>query len=71
MAKGRVSFNTEHCKACELCVNFCPKNILMLDKTRINVLGYHPISVTEMEKCTGCALCAVMCPDMVIVVERA
>lgn len=36
MAKGRVTFRTERCKACELCVRFCPQQILSLNKTMIN-----------------------------------
>lgn len=34
------------------------------------MLGYHPVTVTDMDKCSGCALCARMCPDLVIQVER-
>ncbi|HRS22292.1 MAG TPA: 4Fe-4S binding protein, partial [Clostridia bacterium] len=36
----------------------------------INIKGYHPATVKEMDKCTGCASCARMCPDVVIKVER-
>ncbi len=70
MAKGRVSFCTERCKACELCVKFCPQGILGLDNSTINVLGYHPVTVLKPETCTGCGMCALMCPDLVITVER-
>lgn len=70
MAKGRVSFRTDRCKACELCVRFCPQGILALDKTMINPMGYHTISIVREESCSGCGICAVMCPDLVIVVER-
>ena len=70
MAKGRVTFRTEHCKACELCVRFYPQQILSLNKTMINPLGYHPIAVVREEACNGCGICALMCPDLVITVER-
>jgi len=67
--KGKLTFNDEFCKGCELCVSFCPVNILYLDKDRINSSGYHLISVTDMDKCIGCASCAIICPDSVIKVE--
>lgn len=70
MAKGRVSFRTQRCKACELCVKFCPQHSLALDKTMINSSGYHPITVVKPESCIGCGICAMMCPDLVIAVER-
>jgi 2-oxoglutarate ferredoxin oxidoreductase subunit delta len=41
-----------------------------MDKERINVKGYHPATVKEMEKCTACGSCAKICPDVVIRVER-
>jgi len=70
MAKGIVRFYVERCKACELCTNFCPKDILRLDNAVINNQGFHPVSITWMEDCTGCGVCALMCPDYVIEVER-
>ncbi|MDD2586276.1 MAG: 4Fe-4S binding protein [Syntrophomonadaceae bacterium] len=70
MAKGRVRFHTERCKACELCVHFCPRKILGVDMDTINLLGYHPVKVNLPENCNGCGICALMCPDLVIEVER-
>lgn len=70
MAKGKVTFNEDICKGCTLCNTVCPVNILTMDKTKINVKGYHPATVTDPEKCIGCANCATICPDSVITVER-
>ena len=70
MAKGKVTFDADTCKGCELCINVCPMKILSLDKSKLNAKGYHAAMVTEPEKCTGCASCALMCPDSVITVER-
>ncbi len=70
MAKGRVIFNEDVCKGCELCTTACPVNIVVMEKTRINIKGYHPATVHEMDKCIGCANCATICPDSVITVER-
>lgn len=69
-ARGTVIFNENICKGCALCTVACPVKIVTLDTTRINVKGYHPATVTDMDKCIGCANCATMCPDCVITVER-
>jgi len=67
---AKVSFNDDLCKGCGLCVNACPKKILVLDNSRLNNKGYHPVSCTDMSVCIGCAFCATTCPDVVITVER-
>jgi 2-oxoglutarate ferredoxin oxidoreductase subunit delta len=70
VAKGKVTFNENICKGCELCTTACPVKIVIMDKKRINAKGYHPATVVEMDKCIGCANCATICPDSVITVER-
>ena len=70
MAKGKVYFDQDRCKGCELCTTEKKKKIVVMDKTQINIKGYHPATVLEMDKCIGCANCATMCPDYVITVER-
>ena len=67
---SKVTFDENRCKGCELCTTVCPVKIVVMDKDRINIKGYHPATVKEMDKCTGCASCARMCPDVVIKVER-
>lgn len=70
MARGKVTFNENICKGCELCVSVCPKNILSLNKEIINSKGYNPAYVTDESLCIACGNCAIMCPDSVIKVER-
>lgn len=70
MAKGKVYFEQDLCKGCELCTTACPVKIVKIDKEKINAKGYNPATVEEMDKCIGCASCALMCPDAVITVER-
>ena len=67
---AKVTFRTERCKGCGLCVNACPKKIVELDKTKLNSQGHHPAYCIDETKCIGCAFCATMCPDCVITVER-
>jgi 2-oxoglutarate ferredoxin oxidoreductase subunit delta len=70
VAKGKVTFNEDICKGCELCVQACPVNIINMDTDRINIKGYHPATIDEMDKCIACGNCAITCPDSVITVER-
>ena len=58
----------DRCKGCGLCVSICPKNVLVLDVSIVNELGYHPVQLTDPAACTSCALCARICPDSVFAV---
>lgn len=69
MPKGKVTFDHERCKGCNLCVDACPQNILYQDKETLNKAGYNIIRVSDPDQCIGCAFCAMMCPDSVITVE--
>ena len=69
---GLVTFRQDRCKGCELCIDVCPKKIIVIDETTTNRKGYHPATVREadMPQCIGCASCAKICPDSIITVER-
>jgi len=66
---AKVIFDTERCKSCELCIDFCPRNVLGLSK-QLNRQGFYPAYLKDPERCTGCGICARMCPDVVIEVWR-
>ena len=68
MAKGKVKFEIETCKGCELCIEACPQGSLQLSP-KINAQGYH-YAVLIQDNCTGCTNCALVCPDAVITVYR-
>lgn len=70
MAKGKLIFEYEKCKGCELCVAACPKKILTLDPKKINQKGYNLVTVVDENACIACAFCATMCPDSVITVIK-
>ncbi len=67
---AKLTFDETACKGCGLCVDACPKKILVLDKEKINAKGYNPAAIVDQEACIACAACARMCPDCVITVER-
>ena len=66
----KLTFQSDLCKGCGLCVNACPKNCLVIDTGSINQKGYSPAVMAAPEKCIGCAFCATMCPDCIITVEK-
>ena len=68
MAKGKVVFDIENCKGCELCIKACPQESLELSQ-RINAQGYHYVLLVQ-DNCTGCTNCARVCPEAVITVYR-
>lgn len=39
---AKVTFNTDLCKGCSLCVSACPKHIIELAADQINAKGHHP-----------------------------
>lgn len=68
MAKGKVIFDIETCKGCELCIEACPQDSLELSP-KLNAQGYHYVVLVK-DNCTGCVNCALVCPDAVITVYR-
>ena len=66
--KGQIVIDTEHCKGCGVCVQFCPKQVIALSKN-VNGKGYNYLE-TVNDDCIGCASCATVCPDGVISVYK-
>jgi 2-oxoglutarate ferredoxin oxidoreductase subunit delta len=63
-----LAIAVDRCKGCELCIAACPKHVLELDTDVTNLLGHHPIRLTDAGACTSCAFCARVCPDVVFTV---
>ena len=62
-------FNEKKCKACEMCIQACPKNILELSGN-FNSKGYRVVHCIDETTCIGCTFCARMCPDAVIEIYK-
>ena len=67
---AKIIIDANRCKGCGLCVNFCPKHLIILSKTQSNSVGYHPAEIENLDGCIGCMSCATVCPDMCIKVEK-
>ena len=65
--KGRVHIIPERCKECDLCIEFCPLNVLEKSK-KTNVKGYHYPKLKEgdVKGCTNCGFCLLVCPEFAI-----
>jgi len=61
-AKFEILVNEKWCKGCEICVAFCPKQVLAMEKDKAKIV--------KLEACTGCQICEIYCPDFALKVER-
>ncbi len=61
--KLKIHVFKELCKGCEICIAFCPKDVLALGNDR-------KVEVANVEVCTGDRLCELRCPDLAIFVEK-
>lgn len=63
--KAKVTIEKNRCKGCELCVTYCPKQVLAMSR-EINDKGYFYAQVVNQEACIVCRYCGLMCPDTAI-----
>jgi 2-oxoglutarate ferredoxin oxidoreductase subunit delta len=66
---AKITIKRENCKGCLLCISFCPKAAIIVDK-ELNLKGVEAVKIKEGAECSGCALCAVICPDCCIEVYK-
>ena len=58
---GTVVIDVEACKGCDLCIDACPPDVLVMTTHEVNARGYrYPLLLAG---CTGCNICAQICPD--------
>lgn len=65
--RGQVYLIPERCKGCEVCVHFCPRDVLCISDER-NAKGYRipQLSNREAEECVNCGFCTLVCPEFAI-----
>jgi 2-oxoglutarate ferredoxin oxidoreductase subunit delta len=65
--RGQVHLIPERCKSCEVCVQFCPKEVLCISEER-NAKGYRiPMVILGKEtECVNCEFCTLVCPEFAI-----
>jgi 2-oxoglutarate ferredoxin oxidoreductase subunit delta len=56
-----IKITIEWCKGCEICVAFCPRNVLEMKEGKV--------MVARPNDCIKCMLCELRCPDFAITVE--
>lgn len=54
-----IDINIEWCKGCGICVAFCPKQVLALNRRA-------KCEVARLEDCIACMMCELRCPDLAI-----
>ena len=57
--KVEITINTQWCKGCGICVAFCPKNVLELNRKEKS-------EAVRIEDCIACMMCELRCPDLAI-----
>jgi 2-oxoglutarate ferredoxin oxidoreductase subunit delta len=65
--RGQVYIIPERCKGCQICIRFCPQQVLQASKTT-NLKGYYYPEVAENSgaACVHCEFCTLICPEFAI-----
>lgn len=63
--QGTVRIITERCKGCSYCIDYCPKDVLVMSE-KFNKKGYHYPDIVKRGLCVNCGLCANICPEFAV-----
>lgn len=63
--RGKVVVIEGRCKGCELCIEYCPRDVLAMSKA-FNLKGYHFPEVGDQDHCVNCHFCEALCPEFAI-----
>ena len=62
-----IEIDEKLCKGCNLCVDFCPKGVLIVSD-KINKQGYYVPEASKEDECLGCRFCELLCPEFAIII---
>ncbi|MBV8177295.1 MAG: 4Fe-4S dicluster domain-containing protein [Mycobacterium sp.] len=65
---GTVVIDVEACKGCDLCIDACPKDVLVMTTNEVNTRGYRYPQL--LPGCIACKAGTQICPDFVFQVYR-
>jgi 2-oxoglutarate ferredoxin oxidoreductase subunit delta len=68
LTRGTVVIDVEACKGCDLCIDACKPNVLVMTVHELNAKGYRYPQL--LPGCTACQACAQICPDFVFQVWK-
>lgn len=65
--QGVVHVNAERCKECNMCIVYCPADVLVYSEDT-NSKGYHYPVIAEGKSsaCVRCEFCDLICPELAI-----
>lgn len=64
-----VKIDTDKCKECLYCINFCPAKVMEIGE-KLNSHGYYTAEFKNAEKCVACGICATVCPEAAVSVYK-
>jgi 2-oxoglutarate ferredoxin oxidoreductase subunit delta len=64
---NKVYINDALCKGCNICVEFCPKEVFE-ESTEVGARGYFVPVAARPEDCSACMLCEHLCPELAITI---
>jgi 2-oxoglutarate ferredoxin oxidoreductase subunit delta len=65
--QGRLYLIPQRCKGCNLCIHFCPHQVLR-ESIKTNAKGYHLPEIAPQKEtaCIHCEFCTMVCPEFAI-----
>ena len=65
--RGQVYLIPERCKECNICIQFCPREVLRVSAAA-NGKGYHypEVAPGKEAECVHCQFCSLVCPEFAI-----
>ncbi len=69
--RGQVYLIPDRCKECDICIQFCPRQVLR-KSALANGKGYHYPEVVPGKgaECVHCQFCSLVCPEFAIFTQE-